>query len=97
MATQAKELAGSATTVMYAQGEAAVAIGKVTETIASIAAQTNLLALNTTIEAARAGEAWRGFAIVTGEVKQLAQQAGTAAGDITQAAATSKCLDAITW
>jgi methyl-accepting chemotaxis protein len=88
VATRAKELAGSATTVMHTLGEAAVAIGKVTETITDIAAQTNLLALNATIEAARAGAAGRGFAVVAGEVKQLAQQASTAAGDIAQRIAT---------
>jgi methyl-accepting chemotaxis protein len=88
VASKAKELAGNATTVMHTLGEAAAAIGKVTETITGIAAQTNLLALNATIEAARAGEAGRGFAVVAGEVKQLAQQAGTAAGDIAQRIAT---------
>jgi methyl-accepting chemotaxis protein len=88
VASKAKELAGNATTVMHTLGEAAAAIGKVTETITGIAAQTNLLALNATIEAARAGEAGRGFAVVAGEVKQLAQQSGTAAGDIAQRIAT---------
>jgi methyl-accepting chemotaxis protein len=73
---------------MDALGEAAAAIGKVTNDIASIAEQTNLLALNATIEAARAGEAGRGFAVVAGEVKQLAQQSGVAAGDIARRIAT---------
>jgi methyl-accepting chemotaxis protein len=50
--------------------------------IRGIAGQINLLALNATIESARAGEAGRGFAVVAGEVKNLAQQAGSATNQI---------------
>ncbi len=62
--------------------EAAVDINKVTETITEISEQTNLLALNASIEAARAGEAGRGFAIVAGEIKDLAGQTAGAINDI---------------
>lgn len=59
-------------------------IGDVVGLISDIAGQTNLLALNATIEAARAGEAGRGFAVVAAEVKNLANQTGTATHEITK-------------
>ena len=65
-------------------GNAAQAIGKVTETITEISEQTNLLALNATIEAARAGEAGKGFAVVANEIKELAKQTAEATLDIRQ-------------
>jgi methyl-accepting chemotaxis protein len=61
----------------------AQSIDAVVSLISAIAAQVNLLALNATIEAARAGEAGRGFTVVANEVKQLSNQAGSAAARIT--------------
>ncbi|MBM9604340.1 methyl-accepting chemotaxis protein [Desulfopila inferna] len=66
-------------------GEAAKAIGSITETIREISEQTNLLALNATIEAARAGEAGKGFAVVANEIKDLAQGTAEATGKIKEA------------
>lgn len=67
---------------MAVLGQAAISIGKVTETITEISEQTNLLALNATIEAARAGDAGKGFAVVANEIKDLARQTAIATLDI---------------
>lgn len=57
-------------------------IASFVDTIKAIAKKTNLLALNATIEAARTGEAGQGFAVVAGEIKNLAKDAARASDKV---------------
>jgi methyl-accepting chemotaxis protein len=57
-------------------------IGKVVGLIKRISDQTNLLALNASIQASAAGAAGRAFAVVAGEIKELATQTAQATGQI---------------
>ncbi len=82
ISVQATSQAQAISTMMQQLGQAALEIGKVTDTITDISSQTNLLALNATIEATRAGTAGKGFAVVANEIKELAQQTASATEDI---------------
>lgn len=69
-------------TAMQRLQTSSTGVAKVADLIASIATQTSVLALNATIEAARAGAHGKGFSVVAGEVKKLAEQTAAATADI---------------
>jgi hypothetical protein len=69
---------------MKSQQQASAQITQILRTIDGIAFQTNILALNAAVEAARAGEAGAGFAVVAGEVRDLAQRVAQAARDTSE-------------
>jgi methyl-accepting chemotaxis protein len=63
--------------------EQTLQIGEIISTVNDIADQSNLLALNAAMEAARVGEAGRGFAVLAGEVRNLAEQSRQATTQVT--------------
>jgi len=79
-----KTTAGGVTSALERLERQSMQIGEIATMISAIASQTNLLALNAAIEAARAGEHGTGFAVVAHEVRKLAEQSESSAGQITQ-------------
>ncbi|MFF5296105.1 methyl-accepting chemotaxis protein [Paractinoplanes globisporus] len=83
--------ARSADEAATALNESLHQVAGIASVISEIASQTRMLALNATIEAARAGAAGQGFAVVAGEVKNLAD---TTANSTEQIATTIATLEA---
>jgi methyl-accepting chemotaxis protein len=59
-------------------------INQMASLVSDIANQTNMLALNASVEAVRAGKRGKGFGVVAGEIKKLADQSRKTAEDINQ-------------
>ncbi|MBI3811470.1 MAG: HAMP domain-containing protein [Nitrospirae bacterium] len=79
-----KKTVEKASQVINKLGERTEHIGKMLTVIEQVTRQTNLLALNAAILAAQAGEQGKGFSIVAGEIKNLAERTSASTKEIAQ-------------
>jgi methyl-accepting chemotaxis protein len=77
----AEDSVGSARSVMEL-GERTRKIDKIVDAIVMVTVQTNMLAVNGNVEAARSGEYGRGFSVVAGDIRSLANESSENAGRI---------------
>jgi aerotaxis receptor len=82
IAQRGGEVVSEVVQTMNGISESSSKISDIVTLIEGIAFQTNILALNAAVESARAGEAGKSFAVVAGEVRNLALKSSQAAKEV---------------
>lgn len=82
IAQRGGEVVSEVVQTMNGISESSGKISDIVTLIEGIAFQTNILALNAAVESARAGEAGKSFAVVAGEVRNLALKSSQAAKEV---------------